>query len=112
MIPDRKCFAVALLAIIFSCNRPEEKNVTWDTYRGDKSSSGYSSLDQINKNTLNKLEIAWIYHTGDASEGNRSTIECNPIIVNGLMYVTSPHLKLIALDPRSGKEKWVFDPFS
>ena len=112
LIPDRKCFAVAVLVIIFSCNLTDEENVTWDTYRGDKSSSGYSRLDQINKNTLNKLEIAWIYHTGDASEDNRSTIECNPIIVNGLMYVTSPQLKLIALDPRSGKEKWIFDPFS
>ncbi|HTF29751.1 MAG TPA: hypothetical protein VK625_12950, partial [Flavitalea sp.] len=82
--------AALFLVVILSCNQPDKRNVNWDTYRGDKSSTGYSGLDQINKSTVNKLEVAWIYHTGDASEGNRSTIECNPIIVNGLMYITSP----------------------
>ena len=60
---------------------------------------------------MNQLEVAWTYNTGDAEEGNRSTIQCNPIIVNGRMYVTSPKLKLIALDAASGKEVWKFDPF-
>ena len=104
--------AALFLVLILSCNQPDKRNVNWDTYRGDKSSTGYSGLDQINKSTVDKLEVAWIYHTGDASEGNRSTIECNPIIVNGLMYITSPQLKLIALDPQSGKVRWKFDPFA
>lgn len=112
MRPAQLSTTTLVLIAILSCHQPDKKNVDWDTYRGDKSSSGYSSLDQIKKTTLHKLEVAWIYHTGDASKGNRSTIECNPIIVNEMMYVTSPHLKLIALDPQSGKERWKFDPFS
>ncbi len=59
---------------------------------------------------LNQLKIAWVYHTGDAFEGNSSTIQCNPLIVNSMMYVTSPQLKLIALNLLSGKQIWKFNP--
>ncbi|ULQ54602.1 PQQ-binding-like beta-propeller repeat protein [Flavihumibacter fluvii] len=97
--------------IILSCKENIEPYNTWPVYRGDKGSSGYSSLSQINTGNLDKLELAWTYHSGDAREGNRSNIECNPIIVNGMMYVTSPKLKLVALDPETGKEIWTFDPF-
>ncbi|MEX2230860.1 MAG: PQQ-binding-like beta-propeller repeat protein [Cyclobacteriaceae bacterium] len=69
-------------------------------------------MDEINRDNVDRLEVAWTYHTGDAEEGNRSAIQCNPIIVNGMMYLTSPKLKLIALDPASGKEQWKFDPFA
>ena len=99
-------------AVLISCKQADKPYTTWSVYRGDKGSTGYSALSQINKSNLGKLELAWTYHTGDAGEGNRSTMECNPIIVNGLMYVTSPQLKLIALDPATGKEKWKFDPFN
>lgn len=79
----------------------------WNVTSGDKSNSKYSSLDQINKSNVSKLEVAWEYRTGDKTE--RSTIQANPIIVNGVMYISSPSLKIIALDARTGKEKWVFD---
>jgi len=101
-----------LIVLIFTtCSQNDKQHVTWSVYRGDKASTGYSSLNQINKGNLNQLEVAWTYHTGDAREGNRSAIQCNPIIVNGMMYVTSPQLKLIALDPVTGKEFWKFNPF-
>lgn len=97
---------------MIACRSVDKPHITWSVYRGDKASTGYSALDQINKTNLDKLEVAWIYHAGDAREGNRSTIQCNPIIVNETMYVTSPRLKLIALNPVTGKEKWKFDPFA
>ena len=99
------------IALFISCTHDDKPYTTWAVYRGDKGSTGYSALNQINKTNLDKLELAWTYHTGDAREGNRSNIECNPIIVNKMMYVSSPQLKLIALDPASGKEIWKFDPF-
>ncbi|MCW3118043.1 MAG: pyrroloquinoline quinone-dependent dehydrogenase [Chitinophagaceae bacterium] len=103
------CFFYFLLMI--SCQSADRPHTTWSVYRGDKGSTGYSALDQINKTNLDQLEVAWIYHTGDAREGNRSTIQCNPIVVNGIMYVTSPQLKLIALNPTTGKKIWEFNPF-
>jgi len=106
-----KVLSSFLIVLFFSCKAKDKPYTTWSVYRGDKESTGYSALDQINKNNLDQLEVAWIYHTGDAREGNRSNIECNPIIVNGMMYGTSPELKLFALDPATGKEIWKFDPF-
>ena len=102
-------FALCFL-LVLGC-RSENDHQTWSVYRGDAANSAYSSLQQINKENVNQLRVAWTYHTGDAEPGNRSTIQCNPIIVNGLMYISSPKLKLIALDPATGEERWRFDPF-
>lgn len=80
---------------------------TWRHYKGDRTSSTYSALDQINRTNVSQLEVAWTYHTGDRGP----TIECNPLVVGGVMYVTSPALKVIALDAATGEEQWRFDPF-
>lgn len=100
-----------MLLLFFACRQKEKPYTTWSVYRGDKASTGYSSLEQINTTNLNQLEVAWTFHCGDAREGNRSAIQCNPIVANSKMYITSPQLKLIALDPQTGKELWKFDPF-
>jgi quinoprotein glucose dehydrogenase len=84
----------------------------WPSYSADASGSKYSPLDQINTANVSQLELAWTYRTGDSREGTGSTIECNPIVVNGRMYLTSPGLKLIALQAASGEELWRFDPFA
>lgn len=99
------------LLLLFACETHQVHD-TWSAYRADAANSAYSSLQQINKNNVSDLRVAWTYHTGDAEPGNRSTIQCNPIIVNGLMYITSPKLKLSALDPSTGQERWRFDPFA
>lgn len=116
MMKTTSTFKMPLLLFFFglllasSC-RDKKDYQSWSVYRGDAANTAYSSLDQINRDNVNQLEVAWTYHTGDAEKGNRSAIQCNPIIVNGMMYVTSPKLKLIALDPESGREIWKFDPF-
>ena len=103
-------FALCLFSLA-SCDRNGVDHTTWSVYRGDSGNSAYSALDQINRENVKRLKVAWTFHTGDADKGNRSAIQCNPIITNGLMYVTSPKLKLMALDPATGKEEWRFDPF-
>lgn len=80
----------------------------WSTYRGDPTSSQFSGHDQINSGNVKSLQPAWTYRTGGA--GSKSTIECNPIVVNGRLYGTSPDLKVFALDAATGTEHWVFDP--
>ncbi|MEJ1241815.1 PQQ-binding-like beta-propeller repeat protein [Chryseolinea sp. T2] len=101
-------FIIAIVAL--SCQERQSKE-TWNYYRGDLHGSAFSSLDQITPDNVSQLKVAWTYHTGDADSGNRSTIQCNPLHANGMLYVTSPKLKLIALDPATGVEKWKFDPF-
>ena len=80
----------------------------WRTYRGTSDALQYSALRQIDTTNVRQLEVAWSYRTGDA--GKRTTIECNPIIINDIMYVTSPQLDLIALDAATGAARWRFQP--
>jgi len=83
----------------------------WPTYLGDAASTHYSTLKQITPRNVSKLEVAWTYHAGDARDGGRSQIQCNPLVIDGVMYGTSPQLKLLAVDASNGKEIWRFDPF-
>ena len=107
------------LFLLASCTiqvREESSSVdnpykTWKTYLGDQGRTRFADLHEIDTSNVRRLKEAWTYHTHDSRPGNLSTIECNPIIVNGIMYVTSPRLKVIALDARNGKEQWTFDPF-
>jgi quinoprotein glucose dehydrogenase len=82
----------------------------WPVYLGDKFSSHYSALAEINRDNVEKLELAWEYHTGDDVSMNRTQIQCNPIIIDGIMYATSPKLKVFALNAATGKRIWEFDP--
>ena len=90
-----------------SCRNGEKKFSAWKVSRGNAQSNAYSGLDQINTNNVQQLKIAWQYHTKDSG----TSIECNPIVINGVMYATSPSLKLIALKAGSGEMLWTFDPF-
>lgn len=84
----------------------------WAVYLGDPSSSQYSSLRQITPENVNRLRVAWTYHCGDARANNRSQIQCNPLVIEGVLFGTSPQLKLFALNAATGKELWRFDPFA
>src|SRR5205085_1605125 len=68
----------------------------------------YSKLDQINRDNVSRLQVAWTYDTGDAFPG--SEMQCNPIVIDGVLYATTPRLRVIALDAANGKLLWSFDP--
>ena len=93
------------------CKEPDLTYQNWDIYSGDSKGTKFSSLSQINKENVKNLEVAWTYSTGDMREAPRTTIECNPIIAGKRMFITSPGLKVIALEASSGKELWKFDPY-
>jgi quinoprotein glucose dehydrogenase len=83
----------------------------WRVYGGNFAGWHYSPLDQINRSNVRRLEAAWTYHTGDSRRKPSTTIECNPLVVNGVMYLTTAQLKLCALEAATGKLLWQFDPF-
>src|SRR5690349_24629522 len=107
------------LSAMFSCEKNEDAGKTavgetdkydnyvdWAIYRGDKKSNQYAELAQINASNVHRLKPAWEYHTGDP---NGPSMYSNPIIVNGLMYFTTPRLDAVALDAVTGKEVWKFE---
>ncbi len=80
----------------------------WKVYGGGPENIRYSKLDQINRDNVSRLQVAWTYDTGDMFPG--SEMECNPIIVNGLLFASTPKLRVIALDAATGALRWSFDP--
>ncbi|MBV8829111.1 MAG: PQQ-binding-like beta-propeller repeat protein, partial [Acidobacteriaceae bacterium] len=80
----------------------------WRVYGGAADNIRYSSLDQINRGNVSNLRVAWTFDTQDAFRD--SEMECNPIVVDGVVYATSPKLRVFALDAATGKQLWVFDP--
>jgi len=107
-----RVFTIITVLSIFliSCQQGERKDYnTWKIYRGDEGSNAYSQLNQINTGNVKQLKVAWTYRTGDKSDV--FNLECNPIIINGILYAVSPNLKTFALDAKTGKQIWVFNPF-
>lgn len=112
----RKPLALLLaLAIIFiGCKSKQEsrQNYTgWPHYKGSPSSIQYSSLKQVDTSNVKQLDVAWEYHTGDADTAHHSQIQCNPIMVNGVLFGTTPQMKLFAINATTGQQVWVFNPF-
>jgi quinoprotein glucose dehydrogenase len=86
----------------------------WPAYGRDPGGSRFSPLAQINRTNVKNLKVAWIYRTGDLSDGRNarssSSFQCTPLFVDGTLYLITSFNRVIALDPVTGKERWVFDP--
>lgn len=68
----------------------------------------YSPLTQVNRDNVTRLQIAWTFDSHDAFKD--SEMQSNPIIVDGILYATTPKLRVIALDAGTRREVWSFDP--
>lgn len=77
----------------------------WLTYGAHYSETRFSKLNQINDQNIKNLGLAW-YFDMDAVRG----VEATPLVSNGIMYVTGPWSILYALDARTGKKLWEYDP--
>ncbi|MBS1751468.1 MAG: PQQ-binding-like beta-propeller repeat protein [Bacteroidetes bacterium] len=102
-----RLFALLILTLFFSCTQ-KNKSVGWPVYGGSKESTHYSPLEQIDTSNASQLQVAWEYHTGDGD--SQTQIQVNPLIIDSTMFIISPHLKLIALDAATGKQRWIYDP--
>lgn len=80
----------------------------WRTYLGDPAATHRSPLADITRDNVARLEVAWSYDSGDASAATQ--IQFNPLVVKGVLYGTSPSLRLFALDAATGEELWSFEP--
>lgn len=83
-----------------------ETFLTWHRSHGDNGGTRYSALDQINRQNITNLQVAWTYHSRDGS----NNIQCNPIIVKGVMFAPTPGNFIVAVDAATGTEKWRFKP--
>jgi quinoprotein glucose dehydrogenase len=79
---------------------------TWHRSHGDNGGTRYSALDQINRQNVTNLQVAWTFHSGDGA----NYIQCNPIIANGVMFGPTPGKAIVALNAANGTELWRFKP--
>ena len=87
---------------------------SWLYYGGDAGGSRYSTLDEIDRDNVTRLEAAWQYRTGDYSDGSggmrESKFEATPILFDGKLIFSTPFNRIIGLDPATGREVWTYDP--
>lgn len=117
-----------VLMILFSCQQPQNgttehiKNVTaavddkalldadknpgnWLSHGRNYSEDRYSTLEEVNKETVNRLGLAW-----SLDLGFKRGFEATPVVVDGIMYVSGAWSKVFAIDARNGKLIWTYDP--
>jgi quinoprotein glucose dehydrogenase len=86
------------------------QDADWSAYLGGRDSGQYSALDQINTGNVSQLEVAWTYSSESGNEKRRGQIQCNPLVIDGVLYGVSPFMRVFALDAATGAEKWSFIP--
>ncbi|MBV9502703.1 MAG: pyrroloquinoline quinone-dependent dehydrogenase [Acidobacteriaceae bacterium] len=103
-----------MLAVAASSLLPAQSE--WPFYGYDSGGSRYSPVSQITPGNVKNLQRAWTYHTGEkpAASGPRGqrqvAFETTPLVIEGVLYLTTPANRVIALDATSGHEIWKFDP--
>lgn len=101
-----------LIAFSFTACKIKDNNRTWSIYKADAESSSYSPLKEINRDNVHQLKIAWIFNPNDALKDSRKgSSECNPIVIDGVMYVTSARHRVYAINAATGQQIWSYDPF-
>lgn len=79
----------------------------WAGYNGGDNRNHFSPLTQINISNVKNLKLAWSYSSGGADTVNQTTqIQCNPIIIQGVMYGVSAGSQAFAVNAKSGREIW------
>lgn len=103
----------ALLTLFFaSCGPSADEGRTWSIYKADAKSTSFSPLDQINTENVSRLVPAWTLPLNDMKGDARpGSSECNPIVVDGVLYATSARHSVFAVNATTGEMIWTFDPF-
>jgi membrane-bound PQQ-dependent dehydrogenase (glucose/quinate/shikimate family) len=105
--------AVVLILLLVPCSGWAQE---WRSYGSDPGGTRYSPLQQINRQNVSGLKRAWTYHTGEVNRQNETDrhqiapFETTPLVVDGILYLSTPSNRVVALDAETGKEIWQFDP--
>ena len=96
-------------------------NTEWRAYGNDAGGMRYSPLNQIDRGNVARLTRAWTYHTGElqgtrdsvrVGPTRRSAFQTTPLMIDGVLYFSTPSTRIVALDAETGRERWVFDPYA
>jgi quinoprotein glucose dehydrogenase len=125
----KKLFSIILLSfiVITGCSQKNKslhqqreaafaKNGQWANYGNDPGGMRYSPAKQINTTNVKDLKPAWTYQSGElktyegTSLASKAAFEATPLMVNGVLYFSTPTNRIIAINAATGKELWVYNP--
>ena len=105
--------ACLIAGAVLATPQGQSQQVEWFTYGGDAASSKYSPADQITAQNVQRLQVAWQWEHGEKPLEEFGTVpyrfENQPLMVDGVLYVTTPYNNAAALDAETGKELWRFE---
>jgi quinoprotein glucose dehydrogenase len=106
---------IGAIALLF-CVSADRAPVDWPVWGGDQGGGHYSTLADINTTNVSKLHQAWTWKTSETEfkeYGTRpGSFENTPLMIDNVLYVTTPYNRVVALDPENGTELWSYDPKS
>jgi quinoprotein glucose dehydrogenase len=109
MLHRRDFFSSVLLSLPAALSAAPS-DADWRHYGGDAGATRFSSLEQIKRSNVGNLKPAWSHHTQDASLRPSTNIECTPLVIGGVMYMTTAKVQVRALNARTGEAMWSFNP--
>jgi quinoprotein glucose dehydrogenase len=107
---------VASIAVFSSAqsNRSVEASQQWPVYGGDSAATRYSPLQDINRANVSQLQVAWTWRPGEAALKDYGTepgtFQNTPLMIDDVLYVSTPYNRVVALNATSGAEVWRYDP--
>jgi glucose dehydrogenase len=94
-----------------AASAPAPSFVEWREYGGNIEAHRYSPLAQIDRGNVNRLEIAWTFHTGNYGPRPEARNETTPLMIDGVLYTTVGVTRnVVAIDPKTGETLWVWRP--
>src|ERR1051326_3460326 len=107
---------VAALALggVAALRAPEKPPIEWPYYGGDQAGSKYSAAADDNRSNVTRLAVAWSWKPGEKPLPEFGTqpgsFENTPLMIDNVLYLSTPYNRVVALDAESGKELWSYDP--
>jgi quinoprotein glucose dehydrogenase len=102
-------FAAALMALA-----SESPIVDWPVYGGDQGGTKYSRLTDVNASNVSRLTVAWEWKTAETAlpaHGTRpGNFQTTPVMIDNVLYFSTPYNRVVALNADTGAELWSFDP--
>ena len=105
--------ACLIVGSVLAVPQGQSPQVEWPVYGGDPAGSKYSPADEITSRNTQRLQIAWQWEHGEKPLAEYGTVpyrfENQPLMVDGVLYVTTPYNNAAALNAETGKELWRFE---
>jgi quinoprotein glucose dehydrogenase len=118
MMLGRTCSALILAAACALPARAQGGGVDWGTTSGDPGAMRWSPLADVDRSNVGRLQVAWTWKTGEHAipaganqkPARPGLFQASPVVIRDTMYVSTPYAAVAALNARTGRELWKYDP--